>query len=83
MSEQEKQLIKKIADFIIIKIMNSRTNEVDYGTIAKFMNVSIEIIKTAAIKVCQCLMLSKRVDDCDCVDGEYFDVVLKERVVRG
>jgi hypothetical protein len=80
MTEQEKQLIKKISDFIIIKIMNSRTNEVDYGTIARFMNVPVEIIRTAAVRVCQCLIDNANVEDVDIQDDCAFDVMLKRRV---
>ena len=81
MSEQEKQLIKKIADFILVKTMNSRTNEVEYGTVAKFMNVPIEKVRTAAIRVCQYLINNANVEDVDIQDGCIFDVMLKRRTV--
>jgi len=80
MSEQEKQLILKIANFVIIKTMNSKTSEVDYGTVAKFMNVPVEIIRTVASQVCNCLINNLNVDDVDIQDDYIFDVMLKRRI---
>ena len=80
MTEQEKQLIKKIADFILVKTMNSRNNEVEYGTIARFMNVPVEKVRTTAIKVCQCLIDNANVEDADICDGCAFDVMLRRRI---
>jgi hypothetical protein len=82
MSEQEKQLVFKISNFVLLKIMNSKSNVVDYGTVAKFMNVPIDIIRTAARQICSCLLNNSNVDDVDCIDNEAFDVILKNRIVR-
>ena len=79
MTEQEKQLVKKISDFIIIKAMDSETNEVGYGSVAHFMNIPIDMIRTAAIKVCQYLIDNKKVEDIDVLDNQAFDVMLKRR----
>jgi hypothetical protein len=80
MTEQEKQLVEKISNFIIIKAMDSKTNEVNYGSIARFMNVPVEIIKTAAVKICQCLINNANVEDIDILDDCAFDVMLKRRI---
>jgi phosphoribosylformylglycinamidine (FGAM) synthase PurS component len=80
MSEQEMQLSTKIANFILIKIMSSRTNVVDYYSIAKFMNITTDIVKMAAKQICNCLLNNPNVDDVDIQDDYAFDVILKRMV---
>jgi len=84
MSEQERQLVIKTAKCVLAKSMNSSENLVDYKTVEQETQIPINIIKSIATQICKCLLLSRNVEDVDCVDGEAFDVMLrKHRTVRG
>lgn len=82
MTEQERKLIISIAKFVLSKVMSNRTEIIEYNEVAEDMNLSLDIIKSAASKVCNCLMLSRSVDDTDIIDNESFCVLLKSRKVR-
>ena len=82
MTEKERKLIVNIAKFVLSKVMNNHTEVIGYNEVAESMNLPIEIIKSAASKVCNCIMLSRSVDDTDIIDNESFCVLLKSRKVQ-
>ena len=83
MSEQERQLVDKMAKCVLAKSMNSNNNLVDYRIIGEEIHVPVSIVRTVASQVCKWLLKSPRVDDADCFDNYAFDVMLKRRIVRG
>ena len=81
MTDQEKQLINRIADYIINKSANRNKNVVDYKEIENDMNIPSIIINAATKQICKCIKNTRKVvDDVDYVDGEYFDVMLRSMV---
>lgn len=79
----EDQLVRKLAKAVLVIIMNSNDNLINYGDIEKETQVPTQIIRTVASQICKCLITSTRVDDADCVDDSYFDVILKSRTAKG
>jgi hypothetical protein len=80
MSEQERQLIIKMATYIVENSIKNRKEIINYNDVSKNMNVPIQIIKTAASKICKCAMRSSYVDDIDCRDNEFFEIILKRKI---
>lgn len=80
MSDQENQLIVKMANFVLVKIMSSRVNIVNFSSVARFTNVPVEVIKMASKQICKCIMENSNVEDVDMQDDCAFEVLLKRRV---
>jgi len=78
MSEQKRQLIIRTAKCVLAKSMNSNGDLVDYKIVEQETQVPINIIKSIAIQICNCLMLSRNVEDVDICDNQYFDVMLRK-----
>lgn len=78
MSEQEKDLVVKIAKCVFVKSMNSTDEIVEYNTVSKEMSLPIQIIKAVASKVCKCLMMSQRIEDTD-MDDYGFNIMFKNK----
>jgi len=81
MTEQERQLIIKMAKCVLEKSTHRNNGIVDYKEVEQETQIPINIIQSVARQICKCVMLSNIVEDVDICDNNSFDVMLRKRTL--